>query len=697
MSLLTPLYILGGLAIAAPIIFHLIRRQPRGEVPFSSLMFLAPTPPRLTRRSRLDDWLLLLLRAAALLLLALAFARPFLREAVALDSGEDERRRVAVLMDTSASMRRGDVWPQAQKLADEAIAACRPGDEIAVLAFDDSARPVFTFAESATLDADRRKAVARARVRELKPTWGATDLGQALIDAIGTVEDVPDAAEKAGRMPRRVVLVTDLQQGSRVEALGAFEWPSDVTLELKVIDDEGSNASLQRLDDAADGAGEAGLRVRVSNDAGSRRESFKLAWTNEVNSMVGKPIDAYVPPGQSRVVRVPRPPQSASRLRLGGDEQGFDNTLFVADEPKRQTTILYVGDDQADDSAGLLYFLERVFQETPRRSVRVQRVAPSESIESQAAGSTPLVVLAAPTSSENVGRLRRYADAGGTVLVVLRTPGQAVSLAALGGGPETPVTEAKTGGDVMLGEIVFDHPLFAPFAGPQFNDFTKIRFWKYRQFDAESLGEARVIARFENGDPAVVEKVLGKGRLVVFTSGWNPADSQLARSSKFVPLMTALLDRHRDAARFEAANLVVNAPVPLPDGEAGSASTIRKPDGTTVALKPSGTTFAGADQPGVYTLQTLAGPRSFAVNLDPSESKTSPLPVETLEQLGVRLAGGEAESISAEQRRQMLNAELEGRQKLWRWLILATAGVLIVETWLAGRTGRPVREEVATA
>ena len=61
MSFLTPLYVLGLLAVAAPIVFHLIRRTPRGEVPFSSLMFLAPSPPRLTRRSRLDHWLLLLL------------------------------------------------------------------------------------------------------------------------------------------------------------------------------------------------------------------------------------------------------------------------------------------------------------------------------------------------------------------------------------------------------------------------------------------------------------------------------------------------------------------------------------------------------------------------------------------------------------------------------------------------------------
>ena len=94
MSFLTPLYVLAVSAVIAPLVFHLIRRSPRGEVPFSSLMFLAPTPPRLTRRSRLDHLLLLLLRAAALCLLAFAFARPFLRQAARLGFGEVERQRV---------------------------------------------------------------------------------------------------------------------------------------------------------------------------------------------------------------------------------------------------------------------------------------------------------------------------------------------------------------------------------------------------------------------------------------------------------------------------------------------------------------------------------------------------------------------------------------------------------------------------
>ena len=71
MSFLAPFYLAGLLAISLPLVFHLIRRTPRGRTVFSSLMFLQPSPPRLTRRSRLDQLLLLLLRALILTLLAL--------------------------------------------------------------------------------------------------------------------------------------------------------------------------------------------------------------------------------------------------------------------------------------------------------------------------------------------------------------------------------------------------------------------------------------------------------------------------------------------------------------------------------------------------------------------------------------------------------------------------------------------------
>src|SRR3954471_2364476 len=108
MGVLAPLYLAGFTALALPLVFHLIRRTPRGRREFSSLMFLVPSPPRLTRRSRLDQILLLLMRLTALALLAFAFARPFFRQTATLALDELPARRVAILIDASASMRRSD-------------------------------------------------------------------------------------------------------------------------------------------------------------------------------------------------------------------------------------------------------------------------------------------------------------------------------------------------------------------------------------------------------------------------------------------------------------------------------------------------------------------------------------------------------------------------------------------------------------
>jgi hypothetical protein len=705
MSFLTPLYVLGVLAVAAPIVFHLIRRAPRGQVPFSSLMFLTASPPRVTRRSRLDHVVLLILRATALGLLAAAFARPFFRRAERLDFDAVEARRIAVLIDTSASMRRGDLWRRARARVADAIAGCRPADQLAVFAFDGSTRPVLGFDESSALDPARRRAVAEARLARLAPTWGTTNLGQALVDAVAAVADVPDATAKHARMPRRIVLVSDLQRGSRLDALGDFEWPSDVELDLKTVSEAGSNASLHPLADAPEedrAAVDLPVRVRVANEPGSRRERFALRWVDPPGA--GRPVDVdvYVPPGESRVVRVPRPPGAAPgrALRLSGDAQDFDNTLFFAAERREEATVLYVGADGADDPAGPRYYIERAFSDTPRRVVRVASRPPAAELTWESDRAVPLIVLTTETTSANAHRLQGYVRGGGTLLVVVAAPGPAATLAALAGASPRDVVEGAVDRDVMLGQVAFDHPLFAPLAGAQFNDFTKIHFWKYRRLPDGLLGEARVLARFENGDAAVIEKTLGQGRLVVLASGWHPADSQLARSSKFVPLIAALLER-RDARPFDATSRRVFDRVPLPAAEAGARGVVvHKPDGAVVTLAAGGASFAGTDQPGVYTVDTAAGARTFAVNLDPMESRTTPLEFETLEQWGCRLANPARAAADRASLRQMHNQELENRQKVWRWLILAAIGVLIAETWLAGGLGRPrpvpARAEVLT-
>src|SRR3954452_16652790 len=99
MSFLAPLFLVGTLAIAAPVIFHLIRRTTREKTSFSSLIFLTPSPPRLTRRSRLEHLLLLALRCFVLCLLAMGFSRPFFKKPLASASSSGSGRRVVILVD----------------------------------------------------------------------------------------------------------------------------------------------------------------------------------------------------------------------------------------------------------------------------------------------------------------------------------------------------------------------------------------------------------------------------------------------------------------------------------------------------------------------------------------------------------------------------------------------------------------------
>jgi hypothetical protein len=242
----------------------------------------------------------------------------------------------------------------------------------------------------------------------------------------------------------------------------------------------------------------------------------------------------------------------------------------------------------------------------------------------------------------------------------------------------------------LLGEVDFRHPLLAVFADPRFSDFTKIHFWNYRRLDAEAVTGATVLARFDNGDPALLEIAAGKGRVFVLASGWHTADSQLALSSKFVPLLYSMLELSGARATATAVH-VVGERVPLA-GDAGSlpeSAAVLTPTGETVSVAAGETGFGGTGAPGIYQVVHAGQTNRFAVNVDPAESRTAPLPSDELERLGVPMAREKPDpTVTAAQQARLQSAELESRQKLWRWLIFATLGVVGVETWLAGRTAR---------
>ncbi|MCU0915934.1 MAG: BatA domain-containing protein [Planctomycetes bacterium] len=738
MSLLYPLFLAGIAAVSLPILLHMIRRHTRKRVTFSSLMFLRPTLPRFRSRSRLEHVPLLILRCLVLCLLAFAFARPFLARPAASGAAAPSQRTV-LLIDTSASMRRTGMW---DRVLDEARSVLRdtgPADRLCVMRFDRGARTVIGFEQWETMNPAQRASLVTQELSRVSPGWGGTDLGQALITAAEAIED--DETNDAGqaRAARQVVLVSDLQQGSRLEALRAYEWPQGLQLVVRTIPSQGAtNAALQlvtKRDSLAPAQAQELPEIRVTNSGEAARDHFELRWAggDATSETASPPLDVYVAAGHSTVVPAPARPQrqNAVRLVLAGDEDDFDNVLYVLPNLAQQVNVLYVGSDDPNDTAGMLYYLRQAFGTGQALTSHIVHRPASGVLDAQDIDTAHLIVVTDALDQRNIAPLRRYLEAGQSLLLALKSADAGAALSALAGAGPSESQEAEVDLYAMLGRLEFDHPLLKPFSDPRFGDFTRIHFWKYRRIEAADYPGARVLARYENDDPAWLEIPVGKGALLVWTSGWQPSDSDLALSSKFVPLLYGTLEYGGTLPSRQSQYFIGDA-VPLPTRAFSQAAglQVRKPDGAIVRVGAGGQAFTETDLPGVYSIADLgspggivkpeglgdgrvagvppalrghdardrssgdAAPRnlpSFAVNLPVAESRTDPLPVEELEKLGVLLKPT-AGAVSAAAQRAAHHrsfSEMESRQKLWRWVLAATFVVLLIETWLGGWLTRP--------
>jgi hypothetical protein len=708
MGILAPLYLAGLAALSVPLILHLVRRTPKGRQVFSSLMFLAPTPPRLTRRSRLDQILLLLLRLFALALLAFAFARPFLREADTLSMSSLPSRRVAILIDNSASLRRADLWQQSVALVEKELGQLNPQDDVALYSFSDRLALLVPFEKNGEPAPATKPDLVRTQLKTLAPTWAAGDLGSALAAVASELDASTDAATADGGHSLgqpQIVVVSDFAKGSKLQALQSLEWPQEIHVVARLAAIKQPTNAFAHLLTSDEDAPDAAPRVRVVNAAGSSGDQFFVSW-KAAGTAPGEaaPAAVYVPPGQSRVVKLPRPAGAllADRLALAGDDHDFDNAHYVVPPRKQTVRLAYIGTDKEGDAGGMQYYLRLAVEGDPLRQVEVTPLPEGDSLSNlEKTGESPpeIAIVTRPISPALATELKTLAEKGGTVVIAPESHEAAGAIPALIEGitlaPENEATDDESDEYLLLGEIDFTHPLFVPFANPKYSDFTKIHFWRHFTLTGATTGRGYVtgattgrgyVAMFDNGDPAILEQPLGKGRIVALATNWRPDDSQLALSSKFVPLVGGMLDLAAGGS-VTLKSVLVNEPVAIPTSDAAEI-VVRKPDGRDVKL-PTGTRqFNETDQPGVYCLQAGTDEVQFAVNVNPMESDTTPLDLTQLEQLGVRMGEDLTRDEKLARERQKRDTELEDQQKVWRWLIVAVLGALIGETWWAGRAAR---------
>ncbi|HEU4720400.1 MAG TPA: hypothetical protein VFS59_03485, partial [Gemmatimonadaceae bacterium] len=379
-------------------------------------------------------------------------------------------------------------------------------------------------------------------------------------------------------------------------------------------------------------------------------------------------------------------------------EVTVDADSLVADDTARFTLtandevrVLLVAPDDAERDETL--YIERALAVGRAPSVRVQRVRPS-AIDADALEDAALVLLwdVSPPNGRTGEALRTWTSrGGGLVQLAARRLARRSSDAALLPASVDGLADRSDDRGGSLGDVRIDHPLLAPFRETP-AALTAPRFLRHARLEAAS--GSQVVARFDDGSPAMVERTEGTGRVIVLGT---PLD---ARAGDF-PLQPAYLPFVRRLVLYATGRAAT--PLARATGEswllpgAAREPVVSTPDGSIVRPARDG---RAASVPlraaGLYTLYdggTRGAPvAQLAVNAPAAESDLTPMsPSDLL--AGVRR--GDASAMAADA--PPAPVEVERRQGLWRIVIAALAVLLLLEMLMASRGWRGVATPLRTA
>jgi hypothetical protein len=693
LTFLAPLFLLGLLAVAVPVIVHLVNRERRNAIAFPSLMFLRRVPFRSVRRQRIRNWALFLLRCLALILLAAAFARPFFNrdEQNAGASGAGPRE-VVVLLDRSYSMAYGDRWARATTAAERAIAGIGAADRASLVLFDHEA----IAAAGPTGDA----AVLRAALQGARPGAGSTRYAPAFAVAQRLLES-------AERPRREVVVISDFQRagwdGQELPRMPA----AASTTTVDVGDSTTANVLVTGVDvtrDAAPGVDRAivaarlarkGVRptdARVTLELNGREVEAKRATLPASGAASVTFASVAVPDATTRgTVRVSVP--------AAEDRLPIDDVFHFVLARAQVVSVLTV--ERPDAPASRTMFLPRALSIGDRPTFRVAQRRADRVTAADVDDARVVILHGVGMPAGAVGdRIRALVRGGGGLIVALgeHNGGRAWNGASeLVPGTIGDIIDRSSERGGSLGALDRSHPALESFRGTRSGDFTAARYLRYRALSPTTTDA--VLARFDDGAVALAERRVGRGRVLVFSSTFDGYWNDLPVQPVFLPLVQSLV-RHGAGWTPERPWETVGQVLALSDAGAPNRSA-------SVAVAPSGvrTRWTEADsarslplrEQGFYEIRdadAVTPNRVVAVNPDPAESELGAF---APDELSRAVAPAGAASATTMGTTTLSVAERERRQLLW-WYVLAAAVLLLAaESLLSNRLSRSARPDVALA
>ena len=688
--------IAGAVGASIPLIIHLLNRERARRLVFSTIRFIQMSHQTNVQRHRLKRLLLLLMRILMLLLLGFAFARPFFAQDPATAPELGGVRNAVIILDTSYSMQYDGVFERAKKEAINRLDGLNSADAVAFILSADKARQV--------LPIETEHSHIRTVIENAESTHYTTDY----LDAIQTADEILKGISIG---QKQIYLVGDLQKIGWENFLETDRLSPDVDIEfVNVGEEEPNNRAITDIN-----VPPVVLVEQKDTELVARVHNFS---TERIEDL---PVSLYIDDSKADTIQVDIEPEDSTDaafnlkidlqsesahtgwVEIDSDALDVDNRHYFTVQSMQSITVHCVnGERKRSDIDDETFFLTRALKNVGDEGVPIDYTESVTFPSETSLQKYDVLILAnvRQFSAAEAERLKDYVSSGGGLIITLGDQVDTSVYQQHFGGTENgllPCTLMQAVGDPIgkpefkvIASVDYRHPIFVPFSNPNHGDFGKGRIYRYYQTAATA--EATAIASYDDGNPALLEKVYGNGRVLCFTSTIDREWNDLPIHGVFLPFL-------HESIKYLALKQTGKVPdYRVGDGleyngsqdSAGKNVAVFNPNRkeTRLELNEQGNLYyADTQQPGIYSVHR-SGEKTqyYVVNVDTAESDITPRDPEELTTLlvGSTETNRTPTEITPEVR-QEYREDVEENQGISMYLLLAVFALVVGEMFLANR------------
>ena len=674
--------LLWGLAASVPILIHLWSKRRYQRVTWAAMEFLMAAVRKNSRRIRIEQLILLLLRVSILILLAVALADPIWSMFAPLTSPRSTLASThhVLVLDASYSMAyrssERSRFEVARQLAAQIVNDSRQGDGFSLILMAEP--PVTVIGDPAFSPSDALAELQRVSVRHT---------GANLVMTLGEVNTMLQRASVRHErlQDRKVYFFTDLGRNTWDEVSGdqGRRRLSDLAEQASLVLIDVGQSDVQNLAitglEISEPLVTVGHPVRIEAEIenfGSRdQQDAKIALYVEGQQVLTESVDvpAFERTTAAFVHRFQMPGEHRIELRLQDGPLDVDNHRW-ASVPVREAIRVLCVEGRPGEARHVALALEPGLTKPQRVQVLTHFenvLLEQDLLEFDAIFLCNLARL----GRDEAEVLRDYARHGGGLVVLLGDQVQADNYnAMLGGAADRRVLPAELDSVVGEGDYRFDpldyqHPIVRPFQGHVRAGLLTAPVWRYFRVRMLEDTSARTALAYDTGDAAIIEQRVETGCCILVTAATSPLSvdrsttpptpwSALSTWPSFPPLMQEVL-AHAVRGRVESRNRQVGEALEGSMRETASDLnvTVERPDQGTqrVVVQADGNDirwgYSETDRNGIYTIRYDAPVNReefFAVNVDTRESDLQRIDLEQLpSQLHIGMQADEPDAVFA--------------------------------------------------